>query len=186
MGCIQTADREDRAVSIFEFALLCGVIVAALVSWDNMRAQLWLAAGTADYIVTSGYYAARLPVHPFFTAMVDASVCLLIYFVCQRRGGQRWELGVYTAFWLSVLVGFFRLAGNVSAATYPLLLEVANWIAILCIAGPGILRLADVWIKASMGGHAYDRNRLHHLVVAAHAPARVTPWWPVRAIRRTP
>lgn len=163
-------------MSPFELALLCGVIVAALVSYNNGRALLWLTLGTADYVLTSAYAGMGWPLHPFMTAMTDAAVCSTIYIVCLRYGGKTWELGVYTAFWLSVVVGFATLAGNVSATLYPILLEATNWLAILTIIGSGTLRLADVG-ASHLGGGSRNRGRLHRLVVSTFAPARISPFW---------
>lgn len=163
-------------MSFWEKWMLAGGVVAALVSWNNRRALTWLALGVADYLFTSAWADLNWPLHPFITAMTDAAVCGTIYVVCKRYGGQRWELGVYTAFWLSVIVGFGRLAGNVSATLYPLLLEAANWLAILTIVGSGTLRLADVW-GSNLGGAGHNRGRLHRLVRAAFAPTRVSPFW---------
>lgn len=166
---------DARAMSPFELALLCGVIVAGLVSWNNGRGLLWLAVGVADYLITSAYADLRLPAHAFFTAMVDASVCLLIYHVCHRYGGQKWELPVFTAFQFSVLASFLKVAELASDYSYATLLEVANWLALIAIIGAGTTRLADVWIDGS--GRRGDRGRVHRLVSALHAPAKVDTFW---------
>lgn len=171
-------------MSFWEKWLAGGVIVAAAVSWGNPRAWLWLALGVADYLITSAWSDLGLPAHPFFTAMVDASVCVAIYQVCHRRGGAGWELGVYTAFWVSVWVGLFRLLGNVSATQYALLLELANWLAILTIIGSGTIRLADA-VAIGLGRDRYRSSRLHRIVDSAFAPARIGPWWWARGFRPT-
>lgn len=166
-------------MSAFETALLCGVIVAALVSYNRPRALLWLALGAADYLFTSAWADLRFSLHPFITAMTDATVCIVIYVVCKWRGGQRWELGVYAAFWLSVGVGFLKLSGyldtgNASATLYPLLLEAANWLAILSIFASGTLRLVDVWVF-NLDGAGHNRGFLHRLVNSVYAPSRISP-----------
>src|SRR5882724_10949682 len=124
-------------MSPFETALLCGVIVAALVSWNDWRALLMLAAGTSDYIVTSAWYDYGLPLHPCFTAIVDSSVCLLIYLTAMRFGGRRWQLPLFTVFQFSVLVSFTKLFDGPSDYLYALLLELVNWAAITIIVGAG-------------------------------------------------
>lgn len=160
-------------MSPFELALFCGVIGAAAVSWGNYRAWLWLGFGTADYILTSVYYAAGLPQHAFFTAMVDASVCGAIYLVCKRFGGHRWELPLFTAFQFSVLVSFTRLAGLANSYSYAVLLEAANWAAIICIFGAGTAGLADAYMDRT--GHR--RDHLRRLVSSLSAPVKVHTFW---------
>lgn len=164
-------------MSVFELALLCGVIVAAVLSAGNYRAWLWLAVGTADYLVTSAYYDAGLPQHPFFTSMVDASVCVAIYLVCKRYGGHRWELPLYTAFQFSVLVSFTKIAGLASPYSYELLLEVANWLALFSVIGAGTAGLADAYMDRA--GHR--RSHLHRLMHSLFAPCRVHTFWFVNA-----
>lgn len=144
-GQARRVGRDGSRMSSFELALLIGLIVAALASWRDWRALVWLAAGAADYIITSMYFYANLPYHPAFTLLVDASVCAAIWFTWQ----QRWEKILYQVFLLSVafdLLKFFNVMGSHAFATA---LEVANWLAILVIGGPHILEhigwLLDAW-----------------------------------------
>lgn len=175
-------------MSYWEKWLLTGVVLAALVSYNRPRALLWLTLGAADYLFTSAWADLGYPLHPFITAMTDAAVCIVIYIVCKSQGGQRWELGVYAAFWLSAGVGFLKLSGyldtgNASATLYPLLLEAANWLAILSVFASGTLRLVDVW-ASHLDGSGHNRGSLHRLVRAIYAPSRISPagffagWFP--------
>lgn len=158
-------------MSPFELALLCGLAAAVIVSLNNARALLWLLVGTADYLITSAYADAGLPLHPFFTALVDASVCILIYIVCRFRGGQKWELPLYSAFQLSVLFSLIRLCDLSTAYQYATSLEIANWLMLSVIFGTGIMRLADVILG---DGHWRGLHRLVHLI---GAPAKVNTFW---------
>lgn len=159
-------------MSVFEQLLLCGLTIAALLNWGNWRAWAWLAAGAASYIVSSLYFNAELPLHPFFTALCDAAVCMLIY----QFGRVRWELPLFAVFQFSVLVSFTALLRLPDAYQYALLLELANWAALLIIGGVGTVRLTDV-VMGKLGGGGHSRSGLSRVVSRIYAPARIDPWW---------
>ena len=123
-------------MSVFELALLIGAFIAAAASRFELRVVLWIAAGVADYVVSSAYYALGLPFHPFFTAMADCSVCLAIYFLARYR----WELWLWRAFQLSVAVSILQMLRLLPGAyAYALMLEICNWLAIFVLMGKGLL-----------------------------------------------
>lgn len=158
-------------MSPFEAALLATAVVAGLINFNHLRALAWLTAGIVNYLVTSAYFDGGFPLHPFFTACADATVCLLIFF----HGRVRWELPLFTVFQFSVMVSFTKLIGLPDDYLYALLLELVNWVALFILIGAGTARLAD----AIMGEHGRRArgDYLRRLVHSVSAPAKVDTWW---------
>lgn len=129
-------------MSIFHIALIIGALVAALLSWGDWRAIGWLVAAQISLAVSVAYWGSGLPYAEAVAGMCDAAICLCVYF----WGRFNWELVVWRAFQLSVLVNIVYLAGNIGIfATIPhdvyaSLLEFINWSVILFIGGAGLLR----------------------------------------------
>lgn len=163
-------------MSPFELALLCGVVVAAIINAGVQRVYLWIAAGVFDYLVTSLWSDLGLPMHAFFTAMVDAGVCSAIYLVCKYRGGHVWELPLFSAFQLSVLVGFLKIAEVPTDYQYALSLELCNWLALFSLIGAGTLRLANV----EMDDLGSNGSGLRRPLSFVDQPAEVHPLWMFR------
>ena len=92
--------------------------------------------------------------------MLDAVACLLIYFFALYK----WEMVLYRAFQLSVLVSLMRLTGWIDDAyAYALALELCNWAALALLIGTGV---AKAWGDADAFGWL-PRHRFHrafHLV----------------------
>lgn len=161
-------------MSDFEKALLATLLLAALVNFNHPRALMWLAAGACSYIISSLYYETGAPLHPFVTALCDATVCLLIYSYSVRYGGVKWELPLFLVFQLSVLISFVQLFRVEADYVYALSLELVNWAALFIIIGAGTMRLADVYW--SMGGGLDHSSHLHRLVHSVSAPQKLD-WW---------
>lgn len=163
-------------MSEWESYLLAALVAAALLNLGNYRAWLWLLVGATNYVLTSAYYDAGLPMHPMVTALADASTCLAIYFVCKWFGGQRWELPLFTIFQASVLVSFVQIFRGEMDYAYALLLEVCNWLALATIIAAGTTRLLDVALARDdkRGGRW---RRLHAARTSAFAPATMDTWW---------
>lgn len=159
-------------MSFFERLLLAALLFAAILNIGNWRALAWLAAGLASYAVSTAYYRAGLPLHPFVAALCDATVCLLIY----RFGGAKWELPLFLVFQLSVLINFVQITRGFPTYTYALSLELINWAALLIIIGAGTARLADVVVD-QMGSGLDRGSHLHRLVSFIYAPAKIHTWW---------
>jgi hypothetical protein len=173
-------------MSYWEGWLLTGVVVAALVSWGNWRAWAWLALGVFDYLITSAWADAGLPMHSLFSGIVDFNVCFIIVYVCELRGGQFWEVLFFFGIALCFLANFAEMivtGGNALGTLYRLSLEGGNWIAILSVAGSGTLRWADA-LDPGVGRHLGYDSRLHRLVEALYTPALVRPSSIVKAIFR--
>jgi hypothetical protein len=140
-------------MSFFESLLLVGLIVVTLLSWRQPRALVWLAAGTANYIITSAYYSYGLPAHPFFTLLIDALMC----FALIDKWEYRWEAGLCWVFGVSVAIDLARLFTLIDGHAYATGLELVNWAALLTIGGPRLIELADAGFDSA--GH---RNRYLH------------------------
>ena len=128
-------------MSIFELSLIIGAAVTALVSRGNPRGVAWVAAITADLILSTAYWRADLPYAEVVTGCCDALICFGIYFI----GAYRWELWLWRLYQVSVLISFLYLAthvfglSSVSQDIYSSMLEAVNWIAFLSIGGISML-----------------------------------------------
>jgi hypothetical protein len=140
-------------MSFFEALLFAGLVVVTLLSWRCPRALAWLAAGTANYVITSAYFAYGLPAHPFFTLLIDALVC----FALIVKWEYRWEAALCWIFGVSVSIDLARLSLLIDGHAYATGLELVNWAALLTIGGPRLIELADAWLD-----HAGYRNRYFH------------------------
>lgn len=120
-----------------EGIMLIGYAVGALIAFGQIRAMVWLAVGAGTFLASSLYWRAGLPHPELFAGMLDASVCLAIYFA----GRHRWEMWVWRFFQVMLLVNILHLAGtigifyNTGQIPYAITLEVMNWLIILLIAG---------------------------------------------------
>lgn len=173
-------------MSYWERMLFGTLVVAAMINVGNWRAWLWLLVGASSYILSTAYARAELPLHPFVAALCDIATCILIY----RFAREKWELPLFTAFQISVLVNFAMLVflvalrvtgvprGNIDTP-YAVLLESVNWVALAIIIGAGTARLADV--IASGLGHGSSPGgggHLHWVVHYVFAPTRPDwLWW---------
>lgn len=158
-------------MSLFELALLAGLIVVAIVSWGSVRAWAWLGIGASNYIITSLYYAYRLPAHPFFTLLIDAFVC----FALIVKWEYRWEAVLCWVFGVSVAIDLARLFSLIDSHAYATGLELANWAALLTIGGPRILELADAGLD-SAGHRSRHLRGAHRFLAASRSPE--TQWRP--------
>lgn len=148
----------------FQFVLLVGAIITALLSRRLPRSHLWIAAGASSFVVSTAWWRYDMPYPPAFTLGLDAAVCLLIYFF----GRERWEERIYQIFQLSVLVSLVYLAGPIEIGTftihmshwlYVVMLEICNWLALAVIGGTAILD----GIKEHESGAGYARgHRVRH------------------------
>lgn len=162
-------------MSSFQIALLVGAVVAALLSWKLERAWLWIAAGAASFVASTAWARYGLPLPVLFTAVCDASVCLLIYGLAR----QRFELLLYQLFQASVLVSIVFLTMQFISPEkahhwfYVAILEALNWAALALISATGIMQ----WISAN----GDRRHRAHGRAVrwaerALLSPKTTNPW----------
>lgn len=123
------------AIALFIMAL----IVLAL-SRGVPRAWLWIGVGSASFVASSAFWEfgtmQMRDLHPVFTFACDALVCLAIHVGAK----EKWELGVFVAFLMSVFASLLRLGGFIQDGTlYASLLELCNFGALLLIGGTGLL-----------------------------------------------
>lgn len=142
----------------FQIALAIGAAFVALISIHVDRALWWIGAGAASFVASTAYARYGLPLPPLFTALCDAAVCLMIYGFAH----QRWELGVYRLFQLSVLVSIVFLgmvllrSPSASSFWYVTTLEGINWAVLLLIAGTAVAQ----WAGADGDHHYRSPGRL--------------------------
>lgn len=117
-------------------ALLAGAAVAVLaLSWHEVRARYWIAAMAVNFTLCTLYQSSGLPHYPFVVGLLDAGLCLTIYFV----GAYRWEMALYRIFQGSVLVSILRFSDLIETQyQYVTALEIVNWLALLVIGGTAI------------------------------------------------
>lgn len=149
----------------FQFALLIGAALTALISIRQPRALLWIATGATSFIVSTGYARLNLFYPEAITALCDASVCFLLYFVARAR----WERYLFLLFQGSVLVSTAYLAGIIGPhSAYIAALEGLNWLALLVIGGTSALS----WVPrhGPSGRHHWARDYLLGADRALHTP----------------
>ncbi len=129
----------------FQLALAIAAVGTVILSSNIKRAGLWVIMAGISFIASTVYEAYNFPHPPFFTALCDASVCLMIYFIATRK----WEMWIYRIFQCSVLVSLCYLMGVIGPHyAYIVALELLNWGALFVIGGTAVLQ----WIGAR-GGH---------------------------------
>lgn len=141
----------------FQLALAIGAAFVGLISVHLDRALLWITAGAVSFIASTAYGRYGLPLPPLFTAVCDACVCIGIYLYAT----QRWELGVYRLFQLSVLVsivflGMIFLSPVETHFWYVTVLECINWAVLLLITGTAVAQ----WVGADGDRTAGSPRRL--------------------------
>lgn len=155
------------------WSLLIGALVAIALSWRQPRAFLWIVLAACDYAASVTYWRAGLPYAEGFAGLCDALVCLSIYFIAR----ERWELGVYRLFQISVAVNTLFLAGNlgifyrIDIDAYSILLEALNWLTILLIGGTGVAQWVGTPIAAARRPWDRFRGALRSLREARKTPA---------------
>lgn len=143
----------------FELALLIGAVVAAIICRNDKRALAWIALGSLNFAITTTYarYAS-----PAFPASVFAGICdgwtAILIIVCRRH---LWERRLAVVFMAMLLVSFLRTVGLADRFAYVIALEVLNWVALLVVIHPRIMRLADEYMARTnwRGGLARSVHR---------------------------
>ncbi len=154
-------------MSIWNLSLLIGALIATGFAYRIPHAVLWIFIGAVDYTVSVIYWHTGLPYAEAVAGMCDAGVCLSIYFVYR----ERWELGVYRLFQISLAVNIFFLAGNLGITaridqdTYASILEVLNWLTLLLIGGMGVAQ----WVGTPIAAAHRPISRLGHSFLALRA-----------------
>jgi hypothetical protein len=154
-------------VNEYEAVLLTMALITAALSRKLPRAWLWIFAGFCSFVLSAVYWRLGLPHHPAFTAFADSSVCLAIYF----NARERWEMGLYKVFQLSVLISLLKLGGFMpDGLWYPAALELINVAALLLISGTAIFAGAAHGIRS-----VWHRNDSFYRSLFPLRAARTTP-----------
>ena len=126
-----------------DLSLSIGLILALALSVGNHRAWAWLGAAALSYVVSTIYWRLDLPYAPFIGGLVDAAICLGVYFFARYR----WEMWVWRLFQVSMLVNLVYLGGTLSLwpslshNAYAVILEAVNWLAWVWIGGNGAVQV---------------------------------------------
>lgn len=128
--------------NIWAYSVLIAAAIAAVFSYKVPRAWYWIGALVIDFIATSLYWDfGNRSYHPIFTLACDAMVCLVVY----QYAKEKWEAGVFLAFLASVFVSLFRIGLLIpDSVSYASGLETCNYIALIIIAGMGIMDAISV------------------------------------------
>lgn len=158
-------------MDIFQIFLVVGAIVTLAAAWRLPNAALWIGVAAANFAIGSVWQHLGLPLHTFTVMMLDAGVCILIYFLAR----EVWEENLYNLYRLSVLISILRLSGVVdSNMLYVIALELVNWAILALIGGTVLLN----WIRAN--DHDRSRHswigRLHRLGGSLRASRQTAPF----------
>jgi len=153
--------------------LLAGLLLALGASFGNWRAWSWLGAAAVSYATSTMYWRTGLPHPAFIGGIMDALICLGIYFF----GRFRWEMWVWRLFQFSLLVNLIYLGATFGGTgsqlhnAYAVTLEAVNWLALFWIGGNGLAQAigaanADPAVHSPGGGlrrlvRALYRQRAH-------------------------
>lgn len=153
----------------FQIALLIGAALTALISISQARALLWISVGVASFVISTWYARQSLPYPEAITALCDASICFMLYFLAR----ERWEIYLFVLFQGSVLVSTAYLAGVIGPHwAYIAALEGINWLALCVIGGTAALS----WTQNGHGHRGrfvcYLRGADRALHAHVHSPFR--------------
>lgn len=157
-------------MNVFQIALLIGAVITALISYNLPHALLWICLAGANVVVCDIFYSYDLPYPAAFTLAADALLCLLIHWLAT----EKWEIGIYIIYCISVLVSVLKLWGALpSDYIYRTLLECINWAALFLITGTAILG------KVGASGSFFSYNWRGYVWGAYHylRRPRKTPHW---------
>lgn len=167
-------------MSSYQIALVFGAIITALIASRLPRSGRWILAGSLSFIGGTAYHRYGLPHYPMANLMLDASLCLMVYF----QGLERWEHYLYRIFQASTLVSLVFIAAKFSAPisanhyVYVFLLEFLNWVALLLISSAAI----QDRIKAD--GGVFDRAGLRNLHNSRFSLRQTRPAQPFHKVSR--
>ena len=160
----------------WQLALAIAAAATGILAYDVPRARLWIIVGAFDFAVTTAYARYGLPYPSFFTAIIDALVCVAIFFIASRR----WELWLMRIFQAMVLVDMtYFIAANVLLVpnpphyTFVCILETLNWLALFIIGGTAIFE--RVWNAGNIPRH-HRAGYIHRAGNFAHSQRADDPF----------
>lgn len=138
-----------------------GLVV--LVGWrtrGNLRAWLWLAAGSGAYIVSAVYFRLGFPQPIVMAAVSDALVIAAIYAV----GKYRWEMGLWRIFQFMFAVNIVAFAYFIHPDVLPIEPSRLHNVHAAMLDIGNIAALGWIWLNG-----ARQRKRTDEHVPPAHA-----------------
>lgn len=156
-------------MNIFQISMLLGAAITALISIKLPHAFMWICLAGANAVVCDLFYAYDLPYPAAFTLACDCLLCLSIHWLAE----ERWEIGLYVIFAVSVSISLLHMWVLADAYLYRMLLEICNWAALLLISGTAIVG------RVGSSDHFLHRSRRHYVAdaLASLRRPRKTPHW---------
>jgi hypothetical protein len=124
-------------VSIYETLQLAvaAFVLALSIAAGNRRGALWVVAIVVNLMLSTAAWVVHVPYAAAVVAVLDFSLCVLIY----QFGRNRWEQWMFLLYQFSMLVSILYLAtmvwapGYVDHDLYSTILEGVNYFSFLLI-----------------------------------------------------
>ncbi|MDO6967005.1 hypothetical protein [Rhizobium alvei] len=161
-------------MSVWQFYLAIGALVALALSYRIPRAFLWVCAMALSFIASVAWQRSELPYYPAAVLAFDAMVCLLI----DAFAKERWEAMLFNVYRISVGISILRLFSIIDNTTlYVVTLELCNWAALAVVIGTSLLRRGPVY-----GNSLWDRwnSYIRRAYTYLRAPRSADHWFKVR------
>lgn len=155
----------------YAFAILFGYAVAAALAWRVPRAPFWAASSAAVFYTSWLWWAYGLPAGVLFGGSLNLAMCFALY----ALAGARWELRLWNAYHLMLVIDILYLAGAATHFQFAIALELANWLAIAIISAAGILERTGHGHTGAHPAHGW----LAALRLALYAKRSRPPFWKV-------
>lgn len=155
----------------YHVALIATAASACVLAWHVPRAVLWLCLGALSYISSAWWHNAGLPYGAFYGAATNLAICYALWIYAD----QRWEMRLWNCFHLMLVVDILYLAGFIKDhLIFAEALELINFVAMLFIAGTGIVERADGIRSGPHRGRWIDS--FHRRLWTPRSMAS-RPWW---------
>lgn len=140
-------------MSMYYAAMMITAVLAALfcMGTRNYRGLMWIGAGALAFLASVLYAFSGLPYAPGIALLLDAAVCLAIYFRYERM----WEKVLYVCFLLMAFINLIYQAaelgyiGHIQTGTHAAALEVLNYAALAVIVSPPILERVGRYVPGN-------------------------------------
>ena len=121
------------------YSIIALALVVLVIARGIPRAWLWIGVGGASFIASSLYWDfGNQQLHPIFTFTCDSLVCAALH----AKAEEKWELGVFLAFILSVFCSLLKIGLFLQDdILYAMFLETFNAAALLVIGCTGLTEL---------------------------------------------
>jgi hypothetical protein len=162
----------------YHWTLIGAAAISAALAWNVPRAPMWIALGAISYVTSAMWHNAGWPYATQFGAATNLAICYLMWVFAD----QRWEMRVWNAFHLMLLIDLLFIFGWIrSQYDFAVSLEIVNLVALIFIGATGIAERADAWRSAR--GADLHRTGLVHRALWAERSLASRPWWQQEARR---